>query len=273
MLPLGAGAVGMWALTHPGCSSVFHVAPLLTFEYEDVVIPSREEGVTLHGYYIPSQNGAHVIFPPAYGGGAYARLDEAEVLALHGYGLLGFESRSCAGKVNTLGYREVDDLAGALDWLLACDGVDPDRIGVHGFSSAGATAIMAAAQRAELRAVVAEGGYHDLGPGTLGEGGNFLVALSRLGSEITYRLVTGVSIRAASPVKVIGQIAPRPILLIYGSREVSLQGAREQLAAAGGAAELWVVEGAGHGDYLYVAPDEYEQRVVAFFDAALLSDR
>jgi pimeloyl-ACP methyl ester carboxylesterase len=69
---------------------------------------------------------------------------------------------------------------------------------------------------------------------------------------------------------VIGDITPRPILLIYGTEEASLSGALEQLAAAGDNAELWVVDGADHGDYLAVAPGDYEQRVIAFFDRALL---
>jgi len=33
--------------------------------------------------------------------------------------------------------------------------------------------------------------------------------------------------------------------------------------------ELWVVHGARHGDYLSVAPAEYEARVVAFLERAL----
>jgi len=33
--------------------------------------------------------------------------------------------------------------------------------------------------------------------------------------------------------------------------------------------ELWIVTGAGHGGYIGVAPQEYERRVVTFFDKAL----
>ena len=71
-----------------------------------------------------------------------------------------------------------------------------------------------------------------------------------------------------SPVSVIGEIAPRPILLIYGTNEPALYGARLELAAAGPNAELWEVEGAVHGNYQYVAPEEFEQRVIAFYNRA-----
>jgi hypothetical protein len=32
---------------------------------------------------------------------------------------------------------------------------------------------------------------------------------------------------------------------------------------------LWIIEGAGHGGYAAVVPDEYEQRILQFFDDAL----
>jgi uncharacterized protein len=68
---------------------------------------------------------------------------------------------------------------------------------------------------------------------------------------------------------VISQIKPRPILLIYGSNEVSLAGGYQQKTAAGDSAELWVIPGAGHGNYRQVAGEEYEERVIGFFETAL----
>ncbi|MCZ7546504.1 MAG: hypothetical protein M5R40_24580 [Anaerolineae bacterium] len=268
IVPAALGVVGMWALTHPGCASADRTPADYGHEYEDVVVVSREDGGQHRAFYVASENGAHVIFPPAFNGGRDSRLHEADVLIRQGYGALMFESRSCMGRVNTLGAREVEDVGGALDWLLARPGVDPAHIGIHGFSSAGATAIMAAARFPELRAVVAEGGYHDLGRGTLGVGGSIVEAVTRAASRLTYRAATGVDIDTVSPVAVIDRIAPRPILLIYGGREVALEGGYAQLAAAGDNAALWEVPGAGHGNYLWIAPEAYAERVTAFFEAA-----
>jgi pimeloyl-ACP methyl ester carboxylesterase len=86
--------------------------------------------------------------------------------------------------------------------------------------------------------------------------------------HIGYRLMTGYDLSVLSPVSVIDEIAPRPILLIYGTAEPSLPGARLQLAAAGENAQLWEVPGAGHGGYMDVAPAEFERRVIAFYNSA-----
>jgi fermentation-respiration switch protein FrsA (DUF1100 family) len=212
--------------------------------------------------------------PPAYASGRGNRLDEADVLARHGYAVLTFDSRRCAGMGPlSLGYKETDEVGNALEYLKTRGDIDPDRIGILGFSSAGATSVMAAARFPAIRAVVAEGGYGDFAEGAVGindERGSIVEKIYKKSIGITYRLITGVDIDKLSPVDVAGQIAPRPMLLIYGSLERSLEGARYQQAAAGENAELWIVQGAGHGNYLYIEPQAYEQRVVAFFDRALL---
>jgi len=53
---------------------------------------------------------------------------------------------------------------------------------------------------------------------------------------------------------------------------VSLPGARRQQQAAGDNAQLWVVDGAGHGNYSAVAPQAYEARIISFFNKALLGE-
>jgi pimeloyl-ACP methyl ester carboxylesterase len=137
---------------------------------------------------------------------------------------------------------------------------------------------MAAARLPQLRAILAEGGYGDFGEGVLGSGTNssgvarFFEFFLLRSFKHSYRWLTGVDINQLSPLGVIGQVAPRPILLIYGSREVSLAGAYQQQAAAGDTAELWIVEGAGHGAYFDVAPEEYEAKLVTFFDKSLLKE-
>lgn len=262
------GFLATYFLLHPSCGETRETPGDYGLAWEDVVIEASAGG-QFSGYFVPGTNGAVIIMPPAYGGGRGSRLAEASVLARHGYAVFTYESRRCADMgAHSLGYKETREVADALDYVQGRDDVDADRVGLLGFSSAGATSVMAAAQLPAIQAVVAEGGYGDFAAETLGHS-NPLEAYVSWTMRLSYRLLTGVDVDKLSATDAIPNVAPRPVLLIYGSTEASLKGARSQLAAAQGCAELWIVEGAGHGNYHEVAPDEYETRVVDFFDRYL----
>jgi pimeloyl-ACP methyl ester carboxylesterase len=274
-LPFLLGFLLMVGLVYSPCADRGMTPSDYGHAWEEITLPARAGG-TFRGYFIPGTNGAAIIVVPALNAGRDGRLREAMLLARHGYAILAYESRRCAemGGVS-LGYKEVDEVADALDYLLTRPEVDPERSGVYGFSSAGATAIMAAARLPQLKAVAAEGGYGDFAEDTLTPGAGrhglsgYFEAAFFWSIGKAYGLLTGLDINLLSPVDVISQIAPRPILLIYGSQEVSLEGGRRQQAAAGDNAELWIVEGAGHGNYFDVAPEAYETKLVTFFDESL----
>ena len=68
------------------------------------------------------------------------------------------------------------------------------------------------------------------------------------------------------------RIAPRPLLFIYApdggnATEVVTP---DYARIAGPDASLWTIQDAPHIKAIETAPEEYEQRVVAFFDEALL---
>jgi pimeloyl-ACP methyl ester carboxylesterase len=272
LVPSGLGVMTTYLLLHPGCGESAATPRDFGHDYEDVTLNARAGG-SFRAFFIPGENGAAIIIPPTGSAGRGSRLRVADIYARHGYAVLTFVSRRCAGiEPYSLGYREVNEVGDALDFLLARDDIDPNRIGIAGFSSAGAASVMAAARFPQIRAVIAEGGYGDFAEGALDLGtGGPLEWIYKEAMAISYRVMAGVDIHKLSPLTVIGNIEPRPILLIYGTEEHSLGGAYKQLDAAGETAELWVVQGADHGGYLDVASMEYEQRVIAFFDRALLS--
>lgn len=275
-LPLLLGFLLVAGLVYSPCADRGTTPADYGLAFEDVVVPARAGG-TFKGYFVPGTNEAAVIVIPALNAGRDGRLREASLLARQGYAIFAFESRRCAGMGGvSLGYKEVDEVADALVYVQSRPEVDPERIGVYGFSSAGATGLMAAARLPQLKAVVAEGGYGDFAEETLGSGGwgggtlsGVFETLVRWSIIHSYPWLTGLDINQLSPRDVISQIAPRPILLIYGSREISLSGGQQQQAAAGNNAELWIVPEAGHGNYFEVAPAEYETRLVTFFDESL----
>jgi len=270
VFPFALALIFIRALTTGGCGGDGDPAAY-NLPFENISFPSSEFNIPIRGYFIPGDNGVTVIVPPAFTSGRGGWLHEIAVLHEHGYSALSYESRSCMGQVISLGYAEVTEVGDALDYLATRPDVDMGKVGIHGFSSAGATSIMAGARYPSLRAVLAEGGYHDFGeqlhdnveaqwPG--------LGVLYELGVHAGYRLTTGYDLSVLSPMSSISQISPRPILLIYGTAEPSLPGARLQLAAAGANAQLWEVPGATHGSYWYTAPEEFERRVIAFYDSA-----
>ena len=69
----------------------------------------------------------------------------------------------------------------------------------------------------------------------------------------------------------IGEIAPRPVLLIQAQQA---QGGEElnpvYFAAAGDPKALWLVPDSTHVGGLEAQPVEYEQRLIGFLDRALL---
>ncbi len=262
----GAGFVG--TLIAPGCGG--ELTPPMS--YESFTFRSAEFDRETPAYFIPGRGTATVIVMPTGSAARGDRMDEIAVYHAAGFNVLSYSSRACVGSTgSSLGYKEAQQVGDALAYLATRS--DVGAVGVHGFSAGGAAAILAAAQSPTIRAVVAEGGYHDFSAEVDANAPDVLwfAPLFRLGARLGYRLTTGSDLSVLSPVSVIGQIAPRPILLIYGTNEPSLPGARLELAAAGSNAALWEVEGATHGSYVYTAPDEYARRVTDFMTAGLAS--
>lgn len=274
IFPFAGGVVFMQRLTHPPCSPGGNPGSFNP-QYEDVAFTSTN-GLQQQGYFMPGTNGATIIVIPAYSNGRGGDLHYAQVFNAAGFNVMTLNSRACTTRaMMSLGYQEVEDVQAAYRYLETRPDVDANRVGLHGFSSAGATSIMSAARMPEIRSVSAEGGYHDYAVEMGWEDQNLslLYRPFQWGALVAYRVITGDDLRELSPYNMIDQLGTRPLLLIYGSLEVTLPGARKMLARAqanGEPAELWVVEGADHGGYMTVAYEEFVRRVVAFHRNALL---
>lgn len=270
-----------YALTHPGCSGLHRMPEDYGIhDYREVTFASQgsfagtSDGLRLTAWWLPSENGAAVILLSGIGQARDGMLDQGAMLARHGYGVLLIDPRSCANpdSVFTAGYNEVDDVAGALAFVQTQPGVDSNRIGVLGFSVGGATAILSAAQLEGIRAVVSEGNFYNLGHDIANTGGKNSILEGFYYHVILffYRRYADIDARLISPIDALGQISPRPVLFIFGEHEVANARAHEQFAAAGDPKSLWIVPGLGHGGYIQTWPEEYETRVIDFFDETLL---
>jgi pimeloyl-ACP methyl ester carboxylesterase len=199
------------------------------------------------------------------------------MLIRHGYGVLLLDPRGQGGSEgDTIRWAGDDDLLGAVDYLRGRTDVDPDRIGGFGFSIGGEILLEAAARSTALKAVVSEGAGIRLGEGL--ERGEGLSSLERAlwnpASVVMTAAATVFSNHGPPPpiVDRIGQIAPRAVFLIYAQPGMGGETTRQPryYAAAGQPRAIWKVPGSAHTGGINARPIEYEHRVIAFFDRALL---
>ena len=258
------------ALIEPGCH---RGSPDPAFPSPQVEDLTTQDGLSLQVWYYPSQNGAAVISLGGMGGSLGQNIPPVGVLIENGYGVLQIDSRACANPPSavTIGAKEVYDAEAGLEFLLSRPEVDSDRIGVFGFSMGGVTAIRTAARNNEVAAVLAEGGYFNMGK-------DFVepeVKKSLPRSVFLYTIAgvfwarTGVNPWEVSPIDDLPKISPRDVFLIYGENEIASGRGQEQYDAAQEPKVLWVVPEGAHGINHLVAPEEYRQRVLDFFDEAL----
>jgi fermentation-respiration switch protein FrsA (DUF1100 family) len=273
-----AGYIGLiiYWLTEPVQRPVCCTTPAdLGLEYEAITLTTTD-GLRLAGWYIPSQNRAAVILLHGYGNNRLEMLPRAEILARHGYGVLLYDERASGeseGEYRSFGWADVADVPQALAFLQGRAEVDPDRIGILGFSIGGQIALQAAAQNAQIRAVVAEepgfARLRDLPPlpSLRDKWLAFNYSLTFLG--IQWR--TGVQ-PPAGIVADLDRIPPRPVFFIATgpTKEASYWLVRHYYDLAGEPKLWWHVPEAEHGYIPSLRPEEYETRIVAFFDEALL---
>ncbi len=243
--------------------------------YDDVSI-TTDDRLTLRGWYIPSRNRAAIILLHPIAANRVGTLRGAQMLSRHGYGLLLLDLRAHGesdGERLTLGGPEAQDLRAVVAYLQRRPDIDPERVGIMGWSLGAQVGILAAALEPGIKAVVADGpgaaAFEDWPvPKTLEE--RLYVPFDLVFYQ-AMPFFTGVthplSIRQA-----IGQLSPRPVLLI--SADSYFERARMEyfMDAAKEPNSLWVVQQAGHIEGISKRPAEYEEKVVDFFNKALLGN-
>jgi fermentation-respiration switch protein FrsA (DUF1100 family) len=144
-----------------------------------------------------------------------------------------------------------------------------------GLSVGGEILLQTAAESKAFKAVVSEGAGARSVREELEKPRTFALWL---GVPTQAVLTTGVALFSnhlppASLVDLTGRIAPRPVFLIYalhgtGGEEKQLN--PKYYAAAGEPKQIWEIPEASHTGGITARPVEYERRVIAFFDDALL---
>jgi uncharacterized protein len=239
--------------------------------YEEVTLRTSD-GLELAAWYVPSRNGAAVISYPTRQG----KLAQARMLVRHGYGVLLLDARGydgSEGDPNLFGWDDAKDIDAAVAWLQSRPDVNDGRIGGIGFSVGGEAMIDAAASNTGLRAVVSEGaGVRSIREDLL-RGPRGWFALPEAAVQTGALAVMSGTPPPPALDDLAARIAPRPLFLIYAGQGVGGEELNpEYFEAASQPKTLWKIDEAGHVGGFEARPEEYEQRVIAFFDRALLSE-
>jgi uncharacterized protein len=219
---------------------------------------------------VPPKNGAVVIVLHGSGGDrAGGPRSRVLVLARNGFGVLAYDARGSGdsdGRPENLGWTWHRDIEGAVNYVRR-RGIS--RIGGLGLSTGAEAMIETAGRDSRLDAVVAEGAQGRTVPDTLDLPGGFTKVFPLSFFPTMYTATQALS-RAPQPPSLkteVARIAPRPVFLISSGTSYEHDANRVFYRAAGRPKTLWEMP---HTGGLATHPREYERRVVAFFERALV---
>jgi hypothetical protein len=265
LLPIGLAYV----TTHVGRAVV--PANRLGVAYENVKF-TTSDGLELQGWYVPSKNGAAVIAFP----GRKGPQNQTRMLARHGYGVLLFDRRGegkSQGEPNSWGWGGTKDIKAAVAFLQRRPDVERGRIGGLGLSVGGEMMLEAASDTESLAAVVSEGAGARMFTEEMDQD---LPAVEKATLAVPAWLKeTSLAVFAnqSPPTNLkdlVPRIAPRAMFLIAAPNAPTGEDLnRGYFKAAGEPKTLWEIPDASHTGGIRARPEEYERRVIAFFDQAL----
>jgi len=231
-------------------------------------------GSKLRGWFIPGRSGAGaVVLTHGFRGDRRQMLGRASFLSKAGYSVLLFDFQAhgeSPGKQITIGYLESRDAQAAVEFMKNnCPG---EKLGVIGLSMGGA-AVVLASPALEVDAMVLEAVYPDIERATADRMERYFGAWARgLGRLLIMQLPlrAGIEKGALRPIDRVGAIkAPKLIIVGAKDRHTKLDESRELFAAAAEPKEFWVVEEAAHVDVHQMVKEEYERRILDFFEKRL----
>ncbi len=272
------------ALIRPRKRGLFDEYTFSPYEFdlpaESVTFPPLQGDHEVSGWYVPRENATTtILLCPGY------RTKKSDLLGLSvqlwkaGHNLLIFDyygHGTAIGKPITLGYREISDFLGAVAYAKAR--APQAHLGVVAYSMGAAIAIMGAARNNDVEALVADSAFathwsvvdynvrH-----VLPLIATFCVWLA----DYLMWLRAGYRFRQVEPIRDIGRIAPRPILIIHGGKDsmVDPHDATLLYRAAGEPKELWLLPEADHCGVYFADRKAYTAKVIGFFDLYLKKPR
>ncbi len=283
----GIGVVAMKAALHPARLPVDqadeiaarNVAARDNAEIADVSIAASDE-VILRGWLFTAANGDGdaAILLHGQGDNRAGMLGNADMLLRHGYSVLLPDARAqgeSGGAIATYGVKETDDLRRWFEWLE--NNLAPHCIDGLGDSMGGAILLQTVAVEPGFCAVVAESPFASFREAAYDRLGQAFHTGPWLGRTVLLPAVTagfvyadlryGINFERASPADAVARTRV-PVLLIHGLADDNLPPRHsEQIKAGNPNVVLWEPPNAGHCGAAGAEPEEYERRVVGWFEA------
>jgi uncharacterized protein len=259
-----------------GCTGIFFQPQLglkenpdvFNVEYEDASFTAAD-GTLLTGRFLPGWGKVYgtVLFLHGNAGNIDGHLSKVFWLPERGFNVFLIDYRGFGrsqGKPNLPGL--VNDVNAAIQYLLKRPGVDPARIVIYGQSLGGALAVYTAAttiHRDHLCAVITDSSfasYRQIAREKIAQ--NAFLWVIQYPASLTVD-------DDYSPIDVIGEISPTPVLVIHGGEDwlVPPHHGRQLFNQASEPKAFWMVEDAGHARLLYWT--EWQTRFVSFLKSVL----
>jgi fermentation-respiration switch protein FrsA (DUF1100 family) len=240
--------------------------------YEDVTFESND-GTRLNGWLIPATGKAigTVIHFHGNAQNMSAHLSFVDWIPAEGFNLFVFDYRGYGqseGSPNRRGVYQ-DGLA-AIDYVKSRTDVDPNKLLILGQSLGGANAISVMGRNRidGVRAVAIESTFYSYRQIVRDKLAHIPV-LSILRWPLSFMIVGN----GYSPGKVVGNIAPVPLLLIHGTadRVIPFHHGKELYEKAGEPKQFWEIEHGKHTEAFTTYGRQYREALVKFYKAALAS--
>ncbi|HEU5384179.1 MAG TPA: alpha/beta fold hydrolase [Ktedonobacteraceae bacterium] len=247
---------------------------------EVVVFPPRTGNHKVSGWFIPFPGATTTLLVcPGYRSSKSDTLGISHFLWKAGHNVLAFEYYGHGTEVGTpvtLGYREMEDFIGAVDY--AQERAPGTRLGVVGYSMGAAIAIMCSARTPAVEAIIADSAFATHSSVVDYNVRRALHMPSAPFAWLADYLLgwrAGYHFRQVEPLRDIALIAPRPILIIHGGKDTIVDPHDAPLlhAAAQEPKELWVVPEADHCGAYFADRPLYVKKILDFFEEHLKQQR
>lgn len=265
-----------YEMTHPEQKPIDQLPSDYGIDFEDISFVSHDGETNLSGWVLHPERDAHmtIIFGHGYKGNRFedhiSFFDMADRLIDLNYRVVMFDFRysgESEGDMTTVGAKEQLDMLGAIDFVK--DKYD-EPIGLLGISMGASAAILAAAQSDDVIGVVADSPFSDLEEYLRDNlpvwSGLPNIPFTPLILTLMPKL-TDLDPKDASPISVLDDVAPRPILFIHNKGDASIpySESEQMVAEHPNIFSLWLTDGEGHVKSFQQNEKEYIERVDEFF--------